>query len=264
MKILKLLIIIWLFSLNIWVSADYQRSIDDEYKIHILKQKIKTSLEKSNNADKLKEKYQKIISKKLWKTHNELKKYSPMWDDSSENIEEYILKNIYSSFLTKEEFDFNYMNYFQDFKILENNYFRTISRNEDLFIDNNWIYYNYYNWDRRDILTFLNIDKTTNLKEYIEKNLLEEAFVWKCEVVEKIQANFWKVKQKTYYIQYTPEYKKTLEQEKNFDLLKWKKCGKFWYGSIFRKTDTIVFFYPHPFEWLGEDFSLIEIKEWNE
>ena len=240
------------------------RNIDDEYKIHLLKEKIKSALEKNSNADILGEKYQKLISKKLWKTHNELKKYSPIGNDSSKNLKEYILKNIYSSFLTTEELNFNYMNYFQGFKVLENDYLKTISRNEDLFIDNNWIYFSYNKSGRRDILSFFYIDKTTNLKEYVEKNLLEEEFVWKCEVVEKIQANFWNVKQKTYYIQYTPEYARILEEENNFDLLKWQKCGKFWYGNIFRKTDTIVFFHPHPFEWSGEDFSLFEIKEWNE
>mgnify|MGYP005986427081 CR=1 FL=1 len=264
MKILKSILICSLFFLHIWVSADYVRSIEDESKIHVLKERIETALKKSNNADILREKYQKLISRKLSMTHNELKKYSPMGDDSSENLKEYILKNIYSSFLTKEEFNFNYMNYFQDFKILENDYLKTVSKNEDLFIDNNWIYYNYHNWDRRDLLSFLYIDKNTNLKEYVEKNFLEKEFVWKCEVVEKIQANFWNTKQKTYYIEYTPEYKKILKQENNFDLLKWQKCGKFWYGSIFRKTDTIVFYYPRPFEWSGEDFSLFEIKKWNE
>ncbi len=258
MKFLKPILICSLFFLHIWVSADYVRSIEDEFKIHVFEQQATKVLKNSKNPLEISQKYRKIIKEKLWARYDEIK-----YKDSIENFNEYALYRLYNA-LYYESFMWEYSINTYYFKILENDYFRTISRDKNLFIDNNWVYYNYHSWSRGDILTFLHIDKTTNLKEYIEKNLLEEEFVWKCEVVEKIEANFWNTKQKTYYIQYTPEYIKILKQENNSDLLKWQKCGKFWYGSIFRKTDTIVFYYPRPFEWSGEDFSLFEIKKWNE
>lgn len=262
-NVLICLIIFWFSS----VSADYVRNIDDEIKINAFTAKLEKYLKKSKNWAELKLKYQKIISEKLWKNHDELKRFWPNWGDEYQSFKEYFLMNIYLVFTR-----FNYtgvysINQYSDFKVLENDYIRTIARSNDLFIDNKSVYFKWYSWNKNSLLYFFQINQEESLKNYIEDNLMEEEFQWTCEVIQKDTSKWSSSDNKIFFIQYTDEYQKSLEDNSNYkennnwELLKWPKCGKYWYADIYRKTDTLVFYHPHPIEYLGEDFSLIELKD---
>ena len=266
MKIISILItfcILWFSQ----VSADYVRNIDDEIKIHEFKIRLEKYLETTENPEEIKEKYRKLISEKLWKNHDELKRFWPKIDDDSKTFNEYFLKNLYRVFLATDINTFSYVYHYNELKILENDYMRTIARSQDLYIDNDSVYFSNQEWYKHDLLLFLYIDKNQSLQEYIQDNLIEEEFIWKCEVVQKDTSHWTNEDTDFFYIKYTQEYAikleeyaQTVPEKDRFDLLRYKNCGKFWYGDISRKTEKLVFYYPHPTEYLGEDFSLIEIK----
>lgn len=251
-----------------WVSANYERNIDDEIKIHEFKIKLEKYLKTLNNSDEIREKYRYKILKKLWRTHNEIKWYWPNFNDISKTYNEYFLKNLYVVFMKIDEYNYGYKNEYNKLKILENDYIRTIARSNDLFIDNASVYLKSDNWWKSHLLYFLEIWENIKLKNYIEDNLLDKNFIWKCEVVKKNISKSLAIWKDVFYIQYTQEYSEKVQkyaqnvpEEERLDILKYQNCWKYWYGSIYRLTDTLVIYYPHPIEYLGEDFSLIEIKK---
>jgi FKBP-type peptidyl-prolyl cis-trans isomerase (trigger factor) len=94
MKSLKVIISLILLFSYFSVSAQYQKNIEDEYKIYLMEKKVSDALKLSNNPERLSQKYRNIIEKYLEK-------------DTQENIssfKQYALKRIdvalqYDSFL---------------------------------------------------------------------------------------------------------------------------------------------------------------------
>lgn len=253
-SVLTCLFILWLSS----VSANYVRNIDDEIKIRAFTEKLEKYLETSNNWAELKIKYQKIISEKLWKNHDELKWFWPNWRDEYKSLKEYFLMNIYLVFTRFNNTDLYNINQYPDFKILENDYIRTIGKSEDLHIDNNSLYSTvehdlWYKWEH---LFFLEIDKDISLLEYLEENIFEEKFLWKCNIVKNTSNHmeFWNNITGLYF-------KASEEYQNTFGIKEVADCGKYGYWVFTRMSDTLVFYKPWPIEYVGLDFSLIEIKD---
>ena len=248
MKILKLLFILCLFFLHIWVSADYVRNIDDEYKIHLFEQQATKILKNSKNPLEISQKYRKIIKEKLWARYDEIKDNSPV-----KSFNEYALYRLYSA-LYYESFMWEYSINTYYFKILENDYIRTISRDKNLFIDDNSIYGLYYNRKKIDYIRFYPVSKNIDTREFILENFYDEKYKWVCEL-GKLEDGHMKIYDKeTYHFDTIIEY-----EEKQFYFK--TPCWDLEDWTFVRISENLLIYIPWLIEYVGLDFSLIEIKK---
>lgn len=256
MRIFSVLICLIIVSFSS-VSASYKSNVDDEIKIRAFTKKLEKYLEKFKNWDELKLKYQKIISEKLWKNHDDLKSFWPNWYNEYKSFKEYFLMNIYDVFTRLNDTDLYNVNQYPDFKILENDYIKTIGRSDDLHIDNNSLYSTskYNVWYKSDHLLFIKIDKEISLLEYLEQNILEDEFKSKCDIVENTSKHMMYWNKNWLYFKANKEFVDTLKQ------WEWPNCWEYSSWVFTRISETLVFYKPYPIEYVGLDFSLIEIKD---
>lgn len=244
MKSLKVIISLILLFSYFSVSAQYQKNIEDEYKIYLMEKKVSDALKLSNNPERLSQKYRNIIEKYLEK-------------DTQENIssfKQYALKRIdvalqYDSFL----WDLSINEY--HFKILENKYIKTFVREPFFYIDDTSIYAMYQNDTKKiDYIVFHEVDKTTDTQDYILDNFYDEKYKWICELEELKNSNMNFFETPIYHF-----------EEKIEDTTKWpdfkRLCGELKKWAFTRISDTVIIYIHRQFEYVGLDFRVIEIKE---
>lgn len=241
-SILICLIIFWFSS----VSADYKRTLNDEIKLHELNIKIWNIVDKYKRSYQIKGKIKSKIAKKLWKNIKEVASNSRFYNYDFKSFKEYIYLSIYR--------EIDYVNDMRFMNVLENKYIKTISRTPALHIDDKSVYWLYKDKTRRiDYIYFFESNEGESLIEYVDKNIFEKKYIWKCEFKEYTWAYIF-TNNKVFSFQATEEYKL------NFGPREMPDCGEFTHWYFERTSDNLIIFVKFTYEYVWLDYSLIEVK----
>ena len=247
MKSLKVIISLILLFSYFSVSAQYQKNIEDEYKIYLMEKKVSDALKLSNNPAKLSQKYRNIIEEMLWENNVKIPHYN------NANFQEYALKRIYNALY--------YNSYLWDisikehhFKILENKYIKTFAKEPNLYIDDTSVYGMYReNTKKVDYISFYQIEKNIDTQEYILENFYDEKYKWICELEKLKNSNMNFFEAPTYH------FEEQIEDTAEGPFFK-RLCGELNKWAFTRISDTVIIYIPWQYEYVGLDFRVIEIK----
>jgi hypothetical protein len=236
---------------NIGIKNTYTRNIDDDFKIYEFEQKVWTIIEKSKNIELLKSKLIKKVIKLLWKDKKELDSIHNFNDYELESFKEYALIKIY-----------RYLSYWDliryddsEVKILENDILRVLVTLPNIKIDNNSVYYIWNSWNKIRYIEFFKMNINDKVEEFINTNILEEEFIWKCKSYEIVDHNISFTNNIIYGIWAYWDYKSTTRDLSDC----WKYWESYWIKYFERIWNYLIYVNAwQDYNWV--DFSLIEFK----
>lgn len=233
-------------------NPNYQRNVEDDYKIYKIDKKIWKIIEKSKNPELLKEKLADRVKKLLWKSNEELSKISNFNNYELKSFTEYALIKIY-----------RYLSYWDlisyketKVKILENDFIKLVATLPNIYIDNDSVYLLYDNWAKWNMIEFFEIWADDNTEYYINNHILEKEYIWKCKVFIKDKTSNFTINN-TYIISWYWYYK-TLDYHNIAD------CWYYWESRSIkyfeRKSDNLLIYVNAWQDYNWVDFSLLELK----
>lgn len=253
MKKILILVIVSLFIIP-KVSANYTINIDDDIKIYSFDKKIWNIINKSKYGEEIKKILIQRITKILWKTEDEIYKIGNFKNYNLESFNEYAMIKVYR-YLTYWD---NIISKDQSIKVLENDFIRVISTAKNIFIGNNTVYLLYDNWSKLEMIEFFKIKPDEDTIDFINNNILEKEFRWKCKAILNTKNYISFTKDNVYSI-FSNQIDMSTESYQIDD-----DCWKYWtYRAINyfeRKSDNLLIYVNawQDFNWL--DFSSIEVK----
>lgn len=247
-------LIIWIILISLFINitnANYERNIDDDFKIYKLEQKIWKILDRSNSKELLKSKLIYKVKSILWKTEKELNSVGNFKNYNINSFKEYFFIKIY-----------RYLSYwdliqYKDSKIeiLENDIFRVLVTLPNKKIDNTSVYYIWKSWNKRKYIEIFEINKNENVLDFLNKNILEEKYTGKCQSYITPEHNISFTNNIVYRIWAYWDYKSTTRNVSDC----WEYWEWYWINYFERRGDYLMYINAwQDYNWV--DFSLIEFK----
>ncbi|MFK7780583.1 MAG: hypothetical protein QM490_05625 [Candidatus Gracilibacteria bacterium] len=249
------------------VLAEYERNIDDDFKIYELEQKIGKIIEKSKNEELLKSKLIIRVEKLLLKDEKELNSIHNFKDYKLKSFKEYALIKIYR-YLSYGDL---IMYFDSKVKILENNDFRVLVTLPNIKIDDNSVYYIGNSGNKIKYIESFKMNEGEEVEDFINTKILEEKYIGKCQSFVRLDNYISFTTNTTYSIGAYGDYKSTIHRDlgpngdvrDNRDNRDIADCG--YYGtsysiSYFEKRGDYLIYVNAGQDYNGVDFSLIELK----